>query len=512
VLSITFSSSFAIHWPYIAIPFSYSSESGFFFSSDKNICFYEHSSIRTALFSPQIFSVSSDKKTIRLNGKKLLNNDITALSKNLIINDIFSCDFVHCIADGPRIKGFFGVSRKNIKKHFLKQQSAIFSSLNSTIEQWHECEQKIISSCENSFALFSQKKEMIVRVLLSKISHMSSGEWKFASEKGFWVYSIGLNNIKKSFYTDTLLISVKKGHLFCNGKKINHGIKVEPLCNYAECNDIVYDGSFCIIPENNTFLCINHVDLEDYIVSVLHTESWPGWPLEVNKAFAITCRSYVASKIFEARKKKKLFHVKNTNVHQTYKGKHDIAVLKQAVKQTKGIVLGFNKEPILAMFDSCCGGIIPAYIDNFDFNKVPYLARNYACTHCQKCSLYSWIVAYDLYVFEELMKKYNKEISTLYDVRVVKKDKAGLVSEIQLKSKKGLTTLSGKQLYSLLKEVKSFYFDINKKSGIITVSGRGFGHHLGLCQWGARQMVRDGWDYKSILRYYYPQTYFMKLI
>jgi stage II sporulation protein D len=53
---------------------------------------------------------------------------------------------------------------------------------------------------------------------------------------------------------------------------------------------------------------------------------------------------------------------------------------------------------------------------------------------------------------------------------------------------------------------------MQKKAGMIVVSGRGFGHHLGLCQWGARQMVREGCDYKQILRYYYPETYFIKIL
>lgn len=49
-----------------------------------------------------------------------------------------------------------------------------------------------------------------------------------------------------------------------------------------------------------------------------------------------------------------------------------------------------------------------------------------------------------------------------------------------------------------------------KKKKII-FKGVGFGHHLGLCQWGAREMVRDGWDYKRVLQFYYPDTYLMKL-
>ena len=105
-----------------------------------------------------------------------------------------------------------------------------------------------------------------------------------------------------------------------------------------------------------------------------------------------------------------------------------------------------------------------------------------------------------------------RELLCLSDIHVTKKDKAGLVMDVMIKNAKHTIIIPGKKLYSLMQEVKSFYFDVHKKSGKIMFTGRGFGHHIGLCQWGARYMVRDGWDYKSILRFYYPGAYFMHLI
>src|SRR5690606_12773328 len=137
-----------------------------------------------------------------------------------------------------------------------------------------------------------------------------------------------------------------------------------------------------------------------------------------------------------------------------------------------------------------------------------YLARTYACTYCKSCSLYSWMVSYDHKELHDLCKHNTAELKMLRDVNVIKKDKAGLVTQVKLKGHSDHVTLSGKKLYSLLKEVKSFHFDIKKNADKFVFVGRGFGHHMGLCQWGAREMVRDGWDYKSILQFYYPQTQF----
>jgi stage II sporulation protein D len=361
--------------------------------------------------------------------------------------------------------------------------------------------------------------QMIVRVLLDQCDDASSVQWNFTSPKGFVIQAVDGNDTPysakatkgKPIKIKQFKLTVKRGFLFYKGKRLKHAVRVRPIDGHAQLNGVAYDGDFSIMRHKDRYLCINSVELEDYITAVLKTESWPGWPLEVNKSLAIACRSYGAHKVLEAKKSKSPYHVKNSNVHQTYKGRHDLPVLKMAVEQTKGIVLGFKSAPILAMFDSCCGGIIPALVDEFDFVKAPYLARSYACTHCKESSLYSWCVSYDHAMLDKLLHHHKSEISRLHDIDVVKKDKAGLVMQVKLKGPKAHTVVSGKKLYSALKEVKSFHFDVHKKAGKITFSGRGFGHHIGLCQWGARQMVRDGWDYKSILRFYYPGTHFMKL-
>jgi stage II sporulation protein D len=354
---------------------------------------------------------------------------------------------------------------------------------------------------------------MTVRVLLAQCDAESSVQWHFTSPQGFIIQAIDTNgtHVKKPIKVKECKFTVQRGFLFYKGKRLKHAIRVRPIGGNAALNGVAYDGDFCIVKHKDSYVCVNHVELEDYITAVLKTESWPGWPLEVNKAFAIACRSYGAHKVLEAKKNNRPYHVKNSNEHQTYKGKHNVSVLRMAVKETEGIVLGFNNKPILAMFDSCCGGIIPALVDDFDFVKVPYLARSYACTHCKESSLYSWNVSYDHAMLDKLLHHYKSEISWLHDIHIIKKDKAGLVTQVQLKGPKKHTIVSGKKLYSALKDVKSFHFDVQKKSGKITFSGRGFGHHIGLCQWGARQMVRDGWDYKSILRFYYPGTHFMRL-
>ncbi len=350
-----------------------------------------------------------------------------------------------------------------------------------------------------------------VKVLIDElISH--DKVWHLKSEKGFIIGDPKDQASRYLIKDSVITIKQKREILYVNNQRYNHqDLYIYPNSGYAWVDERPFYGAFYVTYHGGKYLLINHVDLEEYVYGVLKTESWPGWPLEVNKVFAISSRSYVMAMIKKARKMKLPYHVKNTNEHQTYQGMHVNMVLRAAVDQTKGIFLGYNNEPALTMFDCCCGGVIPAHIESFNFADAPYLARDYACTYCKKCSLYKWEANYNLRTFHEKMQPYVKKGLKLTDVRIVKKDKAGLIKELHLKQGSYNHSVTGQQFYRALKDVRSFCFTLSKKDDLLTVSGRGFGHHMGVCQWGARQMVREGWSFSKILQFYYPGTQFMRL-
>lgn len=358
--------------------------------------------------------------------------------------------------------------------------------------------------------LLSVQKKSIVRVLLQTMD--SGAHWKLESSHGFVVWDNANPDDRMHSNAKCCSFYYKKSALFCNKKKvIPEVLCIAPEEGHITFNGKRYQGTFLIINTGKKVLLINCLDIEDYVFSVLKTESWPGWPLEINKVFAIASRSYVMSMAQQAKKSKQLYDVKNSNVHQTYTGVHECKTIKKAVEQTKGVFLAYKKRPIIAMFDSCCGGIIPAHMADVNFVDAPYLARTKACHYCKSCSLYTWKHAYNIRHLEDHVSKIHGRIKRLRNFTITQRDKAGIVKEVHVNNGTKPLILTGQQVYSLLKEVKSFSFKIYRKGDDIFFEGNGLGHHLGLCQWGARQMVRDGFDYKQILQFYYPQTTFMKL-
>jgi stage II sporulation protein D len=357
------------------------------------------------------------------------------------------------------------------------------------------------------------KKKFQVLVLLAEKELDSDEQWLLAASKGFVLHDIKNERQQIVLEEQRLTISTEHGLVYVNGKRATKGaFAIRSLKGHLAFGTKQYPGFFVIARDSKKAYLINVVDIEDYLLSVLSSEGWPGWPLEMNKVLAIACRSYVTSMVLEAQTQGRLYHVKSTNAHQTYHGVHNKAHLKDAIEQTRGIVVGYNDKPIVAMFDSCCGGVIPAKISGINFSKAPYLKRTYPCKYCKRCSLYEWEAVYTLRQLEEYLKKEIPSFKKLRDVNITKKDSAGLVQRLNVRTPSRHLPISGKKIYSLLKnQIKSFFYSVDKKGNTIVFNGRGYGHHLGLCQWGAREMVRDGFDHREILSFYYPGTAFMRL-
>ncbi len=356
---------------------------------------------------------------------------------------------------------------------------------------------------------------------------------------GFIVEDYQNAKIKKSITKDTLKLTLIAGDLHINGKKYfldceetrndeqkkeihatSPYIRIKPIKEDA-CigwNGNRYDGDFVCACDHDSYVLTNWLDSELYVAAVLNAESYGKWGLEVNKAFAIMCRTYLMHTLLEARsrKKKKWYDIKCTNAHQTYNGTHDCEIIWQAVAGTSHIIMGHKGKPILAMYDVCCGGVIPAYHEGINFVQEPCLARRYGCDYCSECKLYRWRATCSVANFEQRIKK---ELAKQYDLKgsiqsatVSKADAAGGVKEVLIKGNKGtLARVTGKQMYSWFKQIKSQVYTVKKEGDEIVFEGKGYGHHFGLCQWGARSLIRDGKSYKDTLHFYYPGITFMKI-
>lgn len=359
-----------------------------------------------------------------------------------------------------------------------------------------------------------KSNDFTVRVLLDE-KDTKAQSWKLYSSEGFIIMNPLNPSRKQKIQGPELTVNAcKEGLIYINNKPLyTLQAYITPIGDSIRVNQNEYRGGLWILADGSSNKLINCLGIEDYVACVLSTESWPGWSLEINKVLAIACRTYVIAMVQNARTMKRPYHVMNTNKHQTYSGGNGIEIHRQAVEQTNGLFLTYESKPITAMFDCCCGGVVTKDMSGVDFKKAPYLARAYPCVYCKNQKIYSWKADYTIGDLEIMLKKELPGLRKLRDIKIVKKDKAGIVQKVEIKGIGRTFYLSGKKVYSLLnKKIKSFYFSVEKNGPRVTFKGKGYGHHLGLCQWGAKEMINQGHPYQEVLEYYYPGTQLMRLI
>lgn len=449
---------------------------------------------------------------LRINGRPLSTDNIIMLNGDdylISANGVCFKSMVH-IAVQQNTLVFTGLVDKNQINNY---SSYYLVEMQKHVDDFLH---KLDSSMTDQLIVRKHQESIkVVKVLLATaaVNNQSTTQWILKSDKKMRLHKQGY----EANIINTQQVSIVVGHnrILINGAVMKSSfIYIEPDQDYIHFNDKKYKGGFVIIKDSHNVLLINAVDLEDYIYAVVRSESWPGWPLEVNKVFAISCRSYAVSLMKKAEHINKVYHIRDTNVHQRYNlyGEHHDTTVRKAVESTKGICLTYKNNPVLAMFDSCCGGIIPAHTKAFNFTEdTVYLARQYPCTFCKKTSLYSWQVTYEIAAFEKMIADRALHALPVKKVRIHSADKAGIVQEVLVEGHKRSIKLSAKWLSAVAKEIKSCFFSVELCGKKLVFKGNGLGHLVGLCQWGAWQMVKEGWDYKSILHYYYPSTVLKKL-
>ena len=127
-------------------------------------------------------------------------------------------------------------------------------------------------------------------------------------------------------------------------------------------------------------------------------------------------------------------------------------------------------------------------------------------------SLYQWRLEFSKKELSEHLKKIVPTLGTLQEIKIAQKDKAGIVQKIQIIGTGGTFSVDAKKLYAVIPKLFSCAFSISGNRSNVVILGHGYGHLIGLCQWGAYYKVLDGANYKNILSFYYPNTQLKRIV
>ncbi|MCX5906463.1 MAG: SpoIID/LytB domain-containing protein [Deltaproteobacteria bacterium] len=264
-----------------------------------------------------------------------------------------------------------------------------------------------------------------------------------------------------------------------------------------------YQNRLKLFPDpNGGLLGVNELPIEDYLAGLINCELPTQWPMEVLKVQAVIARTYAT---YQKRNRPAgLFDVDSTVMDQVYEGIEKIdARSRQAVKETEGELLLYHGQPIFAVYHACCGGKTdsPKYLWTEDF---PYLQPT-ACSFCLDFPHFLWNYQIQGDPLAKTLAAAGLWGSQILEVEVAERNETKRVLQVTIKSEKEQMKISGKEFRRLLGYdfIRSTYFIVKESGGMFTFSGLGWGHGVGLCQWGARGMAESGAAYHSILKYYY---------
>lgn len=250
---------------------------------------------------------------------------------------------------------------------------------------------------------------------------------------------------------------------------------------------------------------ILNLELEEYLIGVVAAEMPASFNIEALKAQSIAARTYTLKAIKTGKK------LTDTVSTQTYKDNTELKSMwgssyntyynkiKSAVNSTKGMYISYNNDYIDAVFHSTSNGYTEDAVNVWG-NNIPYLKSVETPLDKNTTS------------FKRTINKTYKEINSILGISINKsasiiitRNKSNRVSTIKINNK----TYSGVEFREKL-GLRSTDFDIDLNDEV-TITTRGYGHGVGLSQYGSNELAKSGYSYDKIIKFYYTGVSINKL-
>jgi stage II sporulation protein D len=295
-------------------------------------------------------------------------------------------------------------------------------------------------------------------------------------------------------------------------------------------NGAGYPGTVEAFPSPRQGLnVVNEVGLETYLRGVVPREIAHRSPqdLEAAKAQAVAARTYTVAHLGQYPGEG--FDLEAGVRDQVYSGvtgRHPEA--DRAVSETAGLVILYEGKPIRANYASTCGGRTAGVEESFEHAPIPYLKshedRLGSEIACRASKYYRWE---EVWTAEDLLRVLSRTVPAVLgqewrgkrvlDVRVEERGGSGRAVRIRIRTDEASYEATKGAIRRVLElpggrgPLWSTAFELvpTMRSGRLTqlaAKGQGWGHGVGMCQWGAMQLSREGQSFREILAHYYPDT------
>lgn len=264
-------------------------------------------------------------------------------------------------------------------------------------------------------------------------------------------------------------------------------------------------GSLTILLRGKGLSLVNAVDLEEYVKGVVPAEMSPGWHPEALKAQAVVARTYALYQRMLNRSRE--YDLVATVQDQVYQGRYGVdARVQEAVEATRGIAVAYQNAPILAAFSSTAAGPTEDAMNVWS-KDLPYL-KGVDCPFDVNAPRYQWRATLNLQDLEQTFRRQGVDVGAIASLTPFAYSRAGRVTKLRILHSRGELILRGEDFRRLIgySVIPSTQFEVEAMGWEVALAGRGSGHAVGLCQWGAKELAEQGYPYTTILAYYFPGT------
>lgn len=296
----------------------------------------------------------------------------------------------------------------------------------------------------------------------------------------------------------------KKGQILVNGIALKEGFVFvrggKSPSDKLQFHGQVFRGALEWIKKENGFSVINHLTLTDYLLGTLGSEMSASWEMEALKAQAVASRTY--AHYMRRHPKSTLYDLESSTQDQVYGGvQAENKRVLEAIQGTRNEVLFFNNEPIKAFFHSRCGGSTESAAFVWS-QREGFPQKQVSCPFCIE-NPFKWETQIKAY---ELLKWTGLEPHGNFKIEPGDRGPSGRLVSLNLIAGTQKASIRADLLRSRLgyTKLKSSRFLWHQEGDQINFQGVGNGHGVGMCQWGARYLAKQGKSYREILAHYYP--------
>ncbi|UCH11892.1 MAG: SpoIID/LytB domain-containing protein [Candidatus Omnitrophota bacterium] len=292
-----------------------------------------------------------------------------------------------------------------------------------------------------------------------------------------------------------------------------YGIEIiparDPSIYVGKC---LYRGRLQLIKTKQGLLSvINVLNIEDYIKGVLYNEISHRWPPEVIKAQAIASRTFA---IYQAQQRSdKEYYLRADVSSQVYRGVFGEKFrTSKAVDETAGQILMYRGKVLPAFFHAACGGRTEKASRLWKISSRLKPLKGVNCPFCRNSPYFMWVKTVPLEDIESKIAIGRKRAGKIKHIKVLSRDRSGRLKKLKIYADR-IISMDAKEFRNILgaRVLNSTNFSISIEDNQAHFKGYGWGHGVGMCQWGAFSMAKKGYNCYQILRHYYPGAKVVRL-